>query len=221
MERKRILWSNIDNWLRIHNVCNNVITKRIFARVLHIDMKSINSLNIRNRCVNVLTSNYLYKIQLYGDNIRKDLRNRKLFSVYEQTLMSPLKIQKRIPLTIMMPILRPPAKNEEAACYILNKLKEVGHEAVFSVNDYPLLMDGLKILKSCDGGRKISEKFYKFLQEQKGAIIRVGIVHGDFHRDNIMCKDNMPVLIDFDCSRNNDIQAIDALYYILHHFTTY
>ena len=30
-----------------------------------------------------------------------------------------------------------------------------------------------------------------------------------------MCKGSTPVLIDFDCSRDNDIQAIDALYYIL------
>ena len=43
----------------------------------------------------------------------------------------------------------------------------------------------------------------------------MGIVHGDFHRNNIMRKGNIPVLIDFDCFRENDVQAVDALYYIL------
>lgn len=169
-----------------------------------------------NQCVNIFTSHYIYKFQLYGDNIKKDLKNRKLFSVYGQSsLVSPIKVYKRIPLAIMMPILNQPIKNEKAACHILNRLKEAGHKAVFQMEDYPLIMNGLNILDDCDSGRRISKKLRKYLQKQKGVMVRVGIVHGDFHRNNIMCKGSTPVLIDFDCSRDNDIQAIDALYYIL------
>lgn len=215
MEIKYSLWSNIDKFIRTHSFYNNNITKRIVAKILRIDVQSITSFNVRNRCINVFTGNYLYKLQLYGDNIKKDLKNRKLFSVYGQSLMSPIKVYKRIPLTTMMPILKLPTDNEKAACYILKKLKEVSHEALFKVEDYPLIIDGLNILENCDNGRTASKKVHKYLQEQEGVTIRVGIVHGDFHRDNIMCKGSTPVVIDFDCFRNNDIQAIDALYYIL------
>ncbi len=215
---KRYIWQRkIDYWLCAKKIYTSHITKGVVAKILGIDSNLIKDISIRNRCINVFTSDYLYKFQLYGDNIKIDLKNRNRFSYYMLPLMSPIKVYKRIPLTIMMPILERPIDNEEMACYILNRLKVVGHETVFKLNNYPFIMDGLNTLRNCRyvSGRRIGEELQKYLQKREGIMVRAGIVHGDFHRDNIMCKGNIPVLIDFDCFRENDVQAIDALYYIL------
>ena len=201
---------------RTHKYVDNRIARGVVAKILQIDRRRIDSLNIRNRCINIFTDQYLYKCQLYGDSVKRDLMNRKMFSVYLQPgMVSPIKVYKRKPLTIIMPILKPVDNHEEAACYILDKLKRISHETAFRIEDYPLIMDGLRLLGKCKSGVTLRKKLFKYLKRQQGSIVRVGIVHGDFHRDNIMYKGNLPVLIDFDCSRKDDIQAVDALYYIL------
>lgn len=217
MRRRYFLQRKIDNWLNLKNIYINHITQKVITQILGIDSNLIKEINIRNRCMNVFTNDYLYKIQLYGDNIKKDLKNRNCISCYLLSLVSPIKVYKRIPLIIMMPILKQPIQNEKDACYILRRFKEIGYKKKFKLNDYPKIIDGLNTLKNCGyaSGRRIGEELQKYLQKQEGTIVRVGIVHGDFHRNNIMRKGNIPVLIDFDCFRENDVQAVDALYYIL------
>lgn len=201
---------------RTHKYIDNRIARSIVAKVLQIDRRRIDSLNIGNRCINIFSDRYLYKCQLYGDSIKRDLMNRKIFSVYQQSgMISPIKVYKKKPLTIIMPILKQSDDHDEAACYILDKLKGVSLETAFRIEDYPLIMDGLRLLGKCKSGVTLGKKMFEYLKGQQGSIVRVGIVHGDFHRDNIMYKGNQPVLIDFDCSRKDDIQAVDALYYIL------
>jgi len=214
MGKKYIICRKTVNWLERHNFFKCSLTRKIIACVLGVDSYSIVKLSIRNRCINVFTNKYLYKFQLYGDNIKKDLKNRQLFYDCRQLLASPIKVHRRNPLTVMMPILKQEIVSDKVVCYILDILKELGHKTAFKMNEYPLVMDGLNVLVNCDC-KEISKKLREYLQEQEGVMVRVGIVHGDFHRDNIMFKGNMPVLIDFDCSRGNDIQAVDALYYIL------
>lgn len=218
MHKKFCLWRKIINFIRsrTYKYIDNKITRRIAAKILHIDKRLIKDLNIRNQCANIFTDRYLYKCQLYGDSIGRDLRNRKLFSDYKKSgMISPIKVYRKKPLTIIMPILKPPVNYEEASWCILDKLKESSHKIAFRVENYPLIMDGLRLLRKCDSGKVLSEKLYEYLKKQQGSIVRVGIVHGDFHRENILYKSNLPVLIDFDCSREDDIQAVDALYYIL------
>lgn len=215
MQIKYVVFKKIDNWLVKHKVFDRKLAKRMLARILRIDIQSIRSVNIRNRCVNVFTKNSLYKCQFYGGNIKKDLSNRKMFSVYLQEALSPIKVYRKFPPTIMMPILKPSIENETAACDLLDQLKKYTYETAFMIADYPLIVDGLAILKDHDGGRRISKILLEYLQKQQGLPVHAGIVHGDFHRDNIMSMGNKSVLIDFDCSRKNDIWAIDALYYIL------
>lgn len=216
MKKKYILQRKIDKWLRVHDIYRKKIAKKAFAKILKIDSHSINFIDAGNGCINLFTSGYFYKIQLYGNNIRKELENRKLFLGYAKTVLSPISIHRRMGLTtIRMPVLEQPFDNEKSACYILKKLRKVGHKTEFKINDYPLLVDGLDIIQKCGYGIQLSKKLRKYLQVQEGKDVWVGIVHGDFHRGNIMCKGNKPVLIDFDCSRKNDIQSVDALYYIL------
>ena len=217
MGKRYILQRRIDNWLYTKNIYTSNITKKAVARILGIDGNIIKDIGVRNCCINVFTRDYLYKIQLYGDNIKKDLKNRNCISYYGLSIISPIKVYKRIPLIVMMPILKQIIENEKGACYILRKLRETGCKKVFKLNEYPLITDGLNTLINCGyvSGRKVGEELQKYIQKREGIMVRVGIVHGDFHRDNIMCKGNKPVLIDFDCFRENDVQAIDALYYIL------
>lgn len=211
------VYKRVGNSLKIgiYKFFNSWIAKKIFGRILQIDTRTISSITVNNRCINIFTDHDFYKFQLYGDSIKKDLRNRKLFPVCDQSILSPIKVYKRTPFTIIMPILKQPINHEEAACYILCKLKKSSYKTAFKVEDYPFIMEGLSILKKSDSGKLISEKLFEYLQKQRGSIVCVGIVHGDFHRDNIMCKGSLPVMIDFDCSRKDDIQAVDALYYIL------
>lgn len=206
----------VDTWLKRHNFYETSITKKIIAIVLAIDYHSISMLNVRNHCMNVYTDKCFYKIQLYGDNVEMDLKNRRLFCGYSHLFISPIKVYRKKPLIIAMPILenRLPL-NEKACCYILDILKEKSYQTEFKINEYPLINIGLRILGNYEYGKRIRENFYKYLLKQEGVLVRVGVVHGDLHRDNIMFRGNIPLLIDFDCSRENDIQAIDALYYML------
>lgn len=206
----------VEIWLSKHKFYEKSITRKIIAAVLAIDCHSIIMLNVRNHCINVRTGECFYKIQIYSNNIKMDLKNRKLFYGYSHLLVSPIKIYRKKPLIIAMPILEKRSSlNEKASCYILDILKEKSYQTKFKVNDYPLISMGLSILGNYDYGKHLSESLYKYLLEQEGVIVRVGVVHGDFHRENIMFRGRMPLLIDFDCSRENDIQSIDALYYIL------
>lgn len=214
MGKEYILQQSINNWLVNYNLYERRITKKILAWILGIDVHLIVSLNVRSRCINVLTENCFYKIQIYGDSIKRDLNNRKLYLIYKQ-LIPPIKIYRKIPFTVMMPRLKKSTKKEEMAYYILEKLRETAHKTLFKIDDYPLIINGLNVLEKCDGGGQVSRKLREYLKKQEEVILYVGIVHGDFHSDNIMCLGNMPVIIDIDCSRENDIQAVDALYYII------
>lgn len=172
-------------------------------------------LRIINHCMIVFTSENIIKIQLFGDNLDRDLRGRELFYSKDKSLVSPMEVQKKIPLSISMPILEKPQNYDEAADYILKEMKKFGNIISFKICDYPLLEAGLDILEKGENGKKAKEKVYTFLHRREYSPVRVGLVHGDFHRGNIMYMNGKPILIDFDCARENDIQAVDALYYIL------
>lgn len=205
----------VNNWLERHDIYNSKIFKRILTILLKIDFDSINSINVSNQCVNIFTSEYFYKVQLCSDSIKKDLYNRKHIFHNRKEIMSPLMVYKQHPFSIRMPILKYANASEEAVDYILNEMERQGYQKAFNIADYNLLEKGLNILRSCDGELQTRQRLDKYLKEKEGVIIRIGIVHGDFHRRNIMYGSGHPVLIDFDCSRKCDIQAIDALYYIL------
>lgn len=215
MSKKYVLQRNIDRWLKAHGFYRGKVVKRIASIILSINSQAIIDLSVTNRCMNVFTKQYLYKIQLYGDNMDRDLYNRNLFLSYAKSFVSPIKIYKKSPLTIVMPILDKPVKYDEAAFYVLSELAKLGNKVKFNVGDYPLLKVGINVLGKCECGKLASEKIYKYLKKQEGIQLRVGLVHGDFHRGNIMYMNGKPILIDFDCVRENDIQAIDALYFVL------
>lgn len=212
---RNFLQYDANNWLKKHGIYNCKIFKRILAILIKIDFDSINSITVSHQCANIFTSAYLYKVQLCGDSIKRDLYNRKHVFHHSKSILSPIIIYKRHPLSVRMPILKYANANEETADYILNEMEREGYEKPFKVADHTLLKKGLNILKSCDHGLQAEQKLDEYLREKEGIGIRTGIVHGDFHRRNIMYRAKRPVLIDFDCARDCDIQAIDALYYIL------
>ena len=165
MGKRYILQRRIDHWLYTKNIYTSNITKKAVARILGIDGNIIKDIGVRNCCINVFTRDYLYKIQLYGDNIKKDLKNRNCISYYGLSIISPIKVYKRIPLIVMMPILKQIIENEKGACYILRKLRETGCKKVFKLNEYPLITDGLNTLINCGyvSGRKVGEELQKYI----------------------------------------------------------
>lgn len=213
--KKYVLYRKIEGWINIYNVCNRNFTKRVLEKILHINVCSIEALSVRNQCVNVFTNNYLYKVQLYGDNLKKDLENRILFCDKRIPLLSPVNVYKKYPFVVKMPILDQMDVDDASVTYIFNELKKSGYEAEFRMKDYPLIIEGLSILKSCSYGVQTVKKIKKYLWGKEGIKVRVGIVHGDLHRGNIMYKDGRPLLIDFDCVRYCDVQDIDILYFML------
>ncbi|HBI59674.1 MAG TPA: hypothetical protein DDY31_00425 [Lachnospiraceae bacterium] len=215
MKKKDKILVKIERWLNIHDGFDKKNTKKMLAAFLHISESSIMSLSVRNRCINIYTDDYMYKIQLYGDSIKRDLNNRKYFLNQRIKLLAPVKIYKKHPLVIKTPILKQSYSTSEAADYLLGKLSDHGYMKAFRVNDYPLLIAGLMILETYVYGKYVSKKISEYFQRKSTSMVRAGIVHGDFHRGNIMFKNNRPVLIDLDCARACDIQAVDALYYIL------
>lgn len=215
MSKKYILQRSIDIWTSIHNFYNRRVIKKIASILLRIDSQIITDLSVMHRCINVFTKRYLYKIQLSGDRIERDLNNRKLFTPCAESLVSPVIVHRKKPLIIKLPILDEPKEYDKYAYYVLAELAKCGHMEKFEINKYPLIIAGLNILESFECGKQVRRKVYQYLQKREDSIVRVGLVHGDFHRGNIMIMDGKPVLIDFDCARDNDIQAIDALYYIL------
>lgn len=214
MKKVLAMKKKINKWILKHNIYNRIIVKMIIAFLLHIDVNFITDLMVRNGCVIIFTNKYIYKIQIYGNHIKSDLNNRKKFPKQVIPLLVPIEICKMHPMIVRMLVLKQSNVNEEAANYILNELKKTGHQKKFKMSDYPLLVEGCKILKKCTYGEQANKNIERYLQKDT-PIVRVGIVHGDFHRGNILYKGNRPVLIDFDCSRECDIQAIDALYYVL------
>ena len=215
MQKEYILWSGIDNWLNAQGMYNRKIAKKVFALMLQIDSESIGLINVKHQCANIFTCDYLYKIQLYGNSVRRDLHNRKLFAELRLPVVSPIKVCRRHPLVVRMPILQYPHDNETAADHILAQLSRTGRTKEFRLNDYPRLMEGLRILTHCNDIGRDGSTVKDYLHRNEGAKVRTGIVHGDFHRGNVMRKGSRPLLIDFDCVRACDIQAVDALYYIL------
>lgn len=213
--KKYILQKTIDEWFRVHNLYNGKVIKLVAAKILRINSQTITNLSVTNRCMNVFTKRYLFKIQLYGNNVERDINNRKFFSSHAKSLVSPINIYEKKPLTFVMPLLDKPILYDESACYILNELAKCGHKVTFKIRDYSLINVGLNIIRDCEYGELARKRIYKYLREKEGVQIRVGLVHGDFHRGNIMHMDGKPILIDFDCARENDVQAIDALYYVL------
>lgn len=214
MEKYRDVQMRLQQWLINRGVYQRSISKKIFAFLLRIDINSVTDLVGRDGFTIIFTHRYVFKMQLYGNNIQLDLDNRNRFPKQLRSLLAPVKICNKHPLTVRMPLLKQSMENDEAANCILNELRKTGHETEFRWSDYPLLVEGCNILKKSTYGEQANKNVRKYLKENT-PIVRVGIVHGDFHRGNILYKNNRPLLIDFDCFRENDIQAVDALYYVL------
>lgn len=192
------------------------ISYRVFAVVLHIKYESLVSLDARGNCINIFTKDFLYKMQVYGGSVKRDLYNRGLFAELDESIISPAKVERNHPYTIKMPILESARINdEEVVKYILDKMGRMGYETQFKMQNYTFLIEGINILECYKNGTKAAKRLRKYIQQKEGTNVREGIVHGDFHRGNILYRGGRPVLIDFDSARQRDIQDVDALYYIL------
>ena len=56
---KRYIWQRkIDYWLCAKKIYTSHITKGVVAKILGIDSNLIKDISIRNRCINVFTSDY-------------------------------------------------------------------------------------------------------------------------------------------------------------------
>lgn len=215
MKNLYYIQKEIGNLFYKYKIYENDLFYEIISLLLKINKNEIYKLIVRNGCLLVYTDNFLYKIKIYGNTIREDLKNRKKIFVDCKFLLSPIQIYRKIPLVIRMPILKSPIKYDKPALYIWDKMKNVSYEKDFKLIDFPLIVKGIKILQRYKYGEMVRKKLDNFFYNQEGKKIRVGIVHGDFHRGNIMQFGDKYVLIDFNRARNNDIQAIDMLYYIL------
>lgn len=191
------------------------ISYKVLALILHIKCESIVSLEARGDCITIFTKDFLYKMQIYGESVKRDICNRKLFFDFEGSMISPIKVKKNHPFTIKMPILDCARTNEEDVKHILEELRKTGSETPFRMQNYPLLIEGINIIGYSRSGERAVKKLQTYFKEKEGTLVREGIVHGDFHRGNILYRGERPVLIDFDCARQRDIQDIDVLYYIL------
>ena len=215
MKNRHTLQKRIDSWIRKNKVYDKDITKNILSKILGIKKAEITDIEVRCCCANVFTQKFVYKIQLYGDSIIRDLKNRKLFALYDKDLLCPIRIKHRKPLIVVMPRLTEITAYDEAAYFVLERLKEYGCDTVFKIEDYPLVVYGLNILKCCPEGIELRKTLYHYLRGKEGTVLRTGPVHGDFHRGNIMAANGKLLLIDFDSFKDNGVQAVDALYFIL------
>lgn len=166
----------------------------------------------------VLTSDYFYKFAF---------KNRKFF-LYEKDTVCFLKEQqdllKYIPNYIYRhfyfksEVLNPVLNEDEQFAFaseILSALENFGKKENLTLEELPLLVEGLTFLKNLFGDTVFEEckKRAEFILSTN--VFRVGFAHGDFHSKNIMKKNNHPVMIDLDCFRKRSIQEFDAIYFIL------
>lgn len=205
----------VEKWMRRNGVCDKDFTKIVFSKLLGIKKEDIILMKVKNQCINIYARKFIYKVQMYGNSMIRDLNNRRLFALYDQELVCPIQIKYRKPLIVAMPRMTEITAYDEAACFVLRKIKEYGHDSKFKIKDYPLIMYGLSSLRGFPEGIRMREKLYRYLHGKEGVVLRVGPVHGDFHRGNILTANGKLFLIDFDCFRENDIQAVDVLYFVL------
>lgn len=170
-----------------------------------------------NGAFNIFTNYNIYKIEIKFNTVRKDINNRKIVFNNDYNIISKIDILSEFPLCFKSKLLKPPKKSDDAVIYVLEKLFDMGEKSKINILKFKYILLGLTTLYAFSIPKSIIEKIIYILEyESSDALLSVGPVHGDLHAKNILIgEQGTPVMIDFDCSRKYDIQAMDALYYII------
>ena len=162
----------------------------------------------------VWSKDKVYKIENIGTPVKNDLENRrKIFN--NMYPASTAQVIREKPLTICMERLYEKSVLNADAQELLRFFKKKGKSIQRDYHSYEGVCLGLKSLEYYNIELMDQKQLIDQIERICKKPIRAGVVHGDFHQGNIMFDGNNKIyLIDFDYSRENDIQAYDAFYYV-------
>ena len=159
-------------------------------------------------------NNRVYKVQINRKSVLEDVENRKNI-FYNKYPSNKIYIINKSPLIIVSNRLENSAVSNENVIKLLKSIKFYGSKKITNYEECLGVKYGLDALYYYKVGDKNINKIMAILNTLFEKPIRIGKVHGDMHKKNILkfSKDRY-VLIDFDCARENDVQAFDGIYYI-------
>ena len=158
--------------------------------------------------------NRVYKIQIDGKSVLEDVENRKKI-FYNKYPSNKIYIINKSPLIIVSNQLEKGNLKNENVIKLLEAISVYGEKKVVCYEECLGIKYGLDALHFYKTGNKKINEIVVILKVILKKPIRIGKVHGDVHEKNILKSSKEKyVLIDFDCAREDDIQAFDAMYYI-------
>lgn len=184
--------------------------------ILRIRIDEIIDVSLACGCINVYTKNDFYKVQFGGRSLELDIYNRSILYEIMPEYMYQYETVKKRPLCVRAPLCIKARISDRHIDEIVGEFRKYGSPVAFDYTRYESLKEGLVFLTKFANGIKAKHMLCQYFDNKHCEYVHEGIVHGDFHGDNILFdKNGKLVLIDFDCLRVQDIQEVDILYYYL------
>lgn len=130
---------------------------------------------------------------------------------YEDFLFHKILLRKT---QILEPIINE-SEQYEIAKEFLVLFRKYSIKKNINPEEMPYVIKGLEVVKNL-----VDDKIYQIIKITsenflKNNLFYVGFCHGDFHSLNLMKDKEKKYLIDLDCVRENSLQELDAIYFII------
>lgn len=174
---------------------------------------------------NLLIENLFYKVAIRQKNLFK-AEERTIETIYANypdiAYIIPKyeykNLFKRCILFRKSEVLEPiedETEQYQTASDFLRIFRKYSNQKKTTIDNMYNLKKGLDVIKYFAGEElflKTAQKTEDFLQNN---IFNIGFCHGDFHSKNLMKANGSKYLIDLDCIRENSIQELDAIYFVI------